>query len=87
MEVEIVATIPNGTEISERATWIAGGLLVTKRAIGTISTEHGKLRLRCLSGGYYWISADGHWVLRGFLLSEAEDLQPKFIEAMQCAGR
>ena len=74
-------------EISLRATSIARGLLVTKRASGVISMEHGKMRLKCTSGGYYWISADGRRVLRGFLLSEAEDLQPKFIEAMQRAGR
>ena len=75
------------TEISERATLIAKGLIVTKRAAGVISMDHGKMRLKCISGGYYWISPDGRRVLRGMLLSGADELQPKFIEAMERAGR
>ena len=66
---------------------IARGLLVTKRATGTISVDHGRLRLKCGAGGYYWISLDGSQVLRGMLLSGADELQPKFIDAMERAGR
>ena len=49
--------------------------------------DHGKLRIKCHTGGYYWISADGRQVLRGKLLSGADELQPKFIDAMERAGR
>ena len=36
---------------------------------------------------YYWIALDGSRLLRGRWLSEAEELQPKFIDAMERAGR
>ncbi len=72
---------------SARARAIAEGLFRTKRAMRRGIYEIGMLRLTCRTGGHYWISFDGRRVLRGFLLSEAEDLQPKFIDAMERAGR
>jgi len=82
-----MTTIPNEAEISSRASMIARGLLTTKRAVGIICMDHGMLRIKCIHGGYYWISADGHRLRRGMLLSRADDLQPKFIDAMERAGR
>ena len=38
-------------------------------------------------GDYYWIALDGSQLLRGKLLSEADELQPKFIDAVERAGR
>jgi len=66
---------------------IARGLLVTKRAIGVITVSDGKLRLKCGSGGYYWITLDGRQVRRGKTLPSADELQPKFIDSMERAGR
>ena len=82
-----MTTIPKAAEISERVTMIARGLLVTKRAAGVISMDHGRLRLKCMNGGYCWIFLDGGRVFRGLLPSKAEELQPKFIDAMERAGR
>ena len=45
------------------------------------------LRLKCKKGGYYWVSLDGSRILSGTKLSNAEELQPKFIDAMERAGR
>ena len=46
------------------------------------------LRLECHgSDDYYWIALDGMRLLRGRWLSEAEELQPKFIDAMERRGR
>lgn len=46
------------------------------------------LRLECHSGDdYYWIALDGGRLLRGKSVFEADDLQPKFIDAMERAGR
>jgi hypothetical protein len=45
------------------------------------------LKLECMSGGYYWISLDGHRLLRGdSIWEEADELQPKFIDGMERAG-
>jgi hypothetical protein len=74
-------------EISKRATSIARGLLTTKRAIGVIEMENGMLRLKCRAGGNYWITLDGWQVRRGKTLIKADELQPKFIDAMERAGR
>ena len=82
-----MSTIPNEAEISARATMIARGLLATKRAVGIISMDHDRLRLKCRVGGYYWIDLDGRRVLRGMLLSGAEELQSKFVDAMERVGR
>ena len=46
------------------------------------------LHLRCHSGyDCYWIALDGSRLLRGKWFSEAEELQPKFIDAMGRAGK
>jgi hypothetical protein len=82
-----MTTVPDEAKISARATMIARGLLATKRATGIISMDRGKLRLKCGSGGYYWISLDGSKMLRGMLLSQADELQPKFTDAMEREGR
>ena len=73
--------------LSARARAIAEGLIRTKRAHYHGVFDQGMLRLACRKGGYYWISLDGSRVLRGKMLFEAEELQPKFIEAMERAGR
>ena len=72
---------------SERTRAIAKGLLNTERAGALVEQDNDMLRLECLSGGYYWISIDGSRVLRGATISEADDLQAKFIDAMERAGR
>ena len=72
--------------ISERATRIVRGLIVSKRAVGVITTEGGHLRLKCRAGGYYWIGLDGWEVRRGETLTKADQLQPKFFDAMERAG-
>jgi hypothetical protein len=74
-------------EISLRATSIARGLIRTERAAGVIKPHQGMLRLECHGGGFYWISLDGGRLLRGAAVWEAEELQPKFIDAMEGAGR
>jgi hypothetical protein len=73
--------------VNERAKAIARGLGNAGRAGTGVQPDNGMLRFECLSGGYYWISFDGSQVLRGATISEAEELQPKFIEAMERAGR
>jgi len=60
---------------------------VTKRAVGVITEDHGKLRLKCRLGGHYWISLDGRQVWRGQVFSTSDQLQPTFIDAMERAGR
>ncbi len=82
-----MTTVPNEAAISTRATMIARGLPVTKRAAGVITEDHGKLRLKCRLGGYYWISLDGRQVWRGKLFSTSDELQPTFADAMERAGR
>ena len=78
---------PADTAVSPRATSIARGLLLTERAFGVISVEYGMLRLRCRSGGNYWIEIDSGRTYRGKTFLNAEELQPKFIDAMERAGR
>jgi len=74
--------------MSDRARAIAEGLVRTKRAVkGFLKRDHGMLRLHAMREGFYWISLGGTRVLRGTKLFEAEELQPKFIDAMERAGR
>jgi hypothetical protein len=70
-----------------RAKAIAEGLVRTRRAEQDGVIDRGMVKLTCRKGGYYWISFDGGRVLRGAQLFEAEELQPKFIDAMERAGR
>jgi len=62
-------------------------LMRTKRAAKSVVADQGTLRLVCLKGGYYWVSLDGNRLRRGKELFDAEELQPKFIDAMERAGR
>jgi hypothetical protein len=80
-------TPPTEPPISRRATSIARGLIATGRAIGVLSLEYGMLRLRCRNSGNYWIKIDGGRVFRGKTFLKAEELQPKFIDAMERGGR
>jgi hypothetical protein len=73
--------------ISPRAKAIAEGLIRTERAGRHGVIDQGTLKLECTKGGYYWISLDGSRVLRGKVIFEADELQPKFIDAMERAGR
>jgi len=73
-------------EISSRAAAIVKGLVRTKRAAKGVTADQGTLRIVCLKGGYYWVSLDGSRVLRGSELFAAEELQPKFIDAIERAG-
>ena len=75
------------TATSHRAKAIARGLVRTERAPAGSKLDHGLLRLECFAGGFYWISLDGSRMLRGAKLLEAEELQPKFCDAMERAGR
>ena len=70
-----------------RANSIARGLLRTERAVGVISLEYDMLRLRCRSGGNYWIEIDGGRVFRGKTLFKSNELQTTFVDAMERAGR
>jgi hypothetical protein len=81
-----MATTPTEPAISPRATMIARGLIVTKRAVEPISENRGMLRLKSRTGGYYWIPLDGSRILSGATLPSAEELQPKFIAGMERAG-
>jgi hypothetical protein len=72
--------------ISPRLKAIAEGLIRTGRAGKRREYDRGMLRLECLTGGFYWISLDGSRVVRGARLPTADELQPKFIEAMERAG-
>jgi len=81
-----MATTPVVASVSERATTIARGLTRTRRATSTIKLDQGMLRLECRAGGYYWVALDGRRVMRGKALFEADELQPKFADAMERAG-
>jgi hypothetical protein len=81
-----MATTAVEPAISDRANMIARGLIRTKRAASIISVDHGMLRLSCRSGGYYWITLDGRRIVRGKVLFDADELQPKFSDAMARAG-
>jgi hypothetical protein len=76
-----MTTIPSEVEISARAGMIARGLLATKHAAAIISMEDGRPRIR----GF--IDIDAGRVLRSKLLSGADELQQKLIDAMERAGR
>ena len=73
--------------LSARAKAIAEGLIRAMRAEHHGVFDQGMLRLRCRRGGHYWISLDGSRVLRGRTLVDADELQPKFIDAIERAGR
>lgn len=73
--------------LSDRARSIATGLVRKERAGKGIQLDNGMLRLECLSGGLHWISLDGSRILRGAELFDAEELQSKFRDAMERAGR
>jgi len=72
--------------VSARAKAIAKGLVHTERAAPGAKIIHGMLRLECFDTGYYCISLDGRRLLRGSSVGEADELQPKFIDAMERAG-
>ena len=78
---------PSEHAMSERATVIARGLVRTGRAAKGIRPGQDMVRLQCLNGGFYWISLDGSQVLRGSTLMAADELQAKFRDAMERAGR
>ena len=78
---------PDEPVMSERAAAVARGLVRTGRATKGIGSDQGMLRLQCLSGDFYWISIDGSDVRRGSTLREADELQAKFTDAMERAGR
>jgi hypothetical protein len=81
------ATAPTEQLISSRAKAIAQGLIRTDRAGMQGVCDRGLLRLQCLSGGFYWIALNGKRVLRGARLPTADELQPKFTDAMERAGK
>jgi hypothetical protein len=83
-----MTTTTTETAISDRAKAIAKGLVRTERAAKGSKLIHGMLRLECHNDvGYYWIALDGNRLLRGRWVSEAAELQPKFIDVMERAGR
>ena len=84
-----MATTPTEPVIFGRARAIAEGLFRTRRAgrHGVVDRGMVRLRLKCKKGGYYWISLDGSRVVRGARLPTSEELQPKFIGAMERPGR
>jgi hypothetical protein len=82
-----MATTATETPIFGRAKAIAEGLFRTKRAGRHGVVDQGMVKLECAKGGYYWISLNGRRVLRGKAIFDAEELQPKFIDAMERAGR
>jgi hypothetical protein len=79
--------LPVQPDTSARATFVARGLLRTERASGTPSIEYEMLRLDRRGGGYYWITFEGTQLYRGRSFFRADELQPKFIDAMERAGR
>jgi hypothetical protein len=78
---------PIESAIYGRARAIVQGLIRTRRAGHKGVVDRGMLKLECTKGGYYWLSLDGGRLHRGSALIEAEELQPKFINAMERAGR
>jgi hypothetical protein len=68
-----------------RAETIANGLIRTRRAANA-HPENGFIRLKAKGGGFYWVSFDGFRLLRGEAFWDADELQPKFVEAMERAG-
>jgi len=68
-----------------RAEAITNGLIRSGRATNA-QPEDGFIRLKAKGGGFYWVSFDGFRLLRGEAFWNADELQPKFIEAMERAG-
>jgi hypothetical protein len=68
-----------------RAGAIAHGLMRTGRAANA-QPENGFIRFKAKGGGFYWVSSDGFRLLRGEAFWDADELQPKFVEAMERAG-
>ena len=54
---------------------------------GVIRVEYGMLRIRCRSGGNYWIEIDSGRTYCSKTFLNAEELRPKFIDAMERARR
>ena len=71
---------------SPRAKQIAEGLVRTGRASSDVRLIGTWLRLRATAGNFYWISLDGALLLRGDTVDGAEELQPRFADAMARAG-
>ncbi len=69
--------------LSLRARAIAEGLYRTKRAGRLGRIDEGMVRIKCRKGGFYWISLDGLRVLCGRTFLRAQELQPRFIDAME----
>jgi hypothetical protein len=69
--------------LSARARAIAEGLFRTARAGKHGVFEQGMLRLERRGAGYYWVALN----FSGARLFDANELQPKFIDAMERAGR
>jgi hypothetical protein len=82
-----MATTATEPVISPRGKAIAQGLIRTDRAGTRGIYDRGMLRLQCVSGGFYWIALNGSRLLRGPRLPTAEELQPKFCDAMERLGR
>jgi len=78
---------PADPATSERAAAIVRGLVRTNRAAKGVASDQGMLRLECLTGGFYWISLDGLGIRRGTALAAADELQAKFQDTMERAGR
>ena len=72
-------------EPSARAWAIADGLIRTGRG-SSATAAAGFISLFARGGQRYWVSFDGHRVLRGRTLESADELQSGFIEAMERAG-
>jgi len=68
-----------------RAEAIANGLIRTRRAANAQPLD-GFIRLKAKGGGFYWVSFDGFRLLRGEAFWDADELQPKFVEAMERSG-
>ena len=82
-----MTTTPTEPAIYGRARVIAEGLFRTKRAGRHGVVDRGMVKLERTKGGFYWISLDGSRVFRGVQPFNADELQPKFIDAMERAGR
>ena len=70
---------------NHRARAITDGLLATGRAANPAQIV-GFIVLAARSGGFYWVTNDGHRLLRGDRLEDADDLQPNFVETMVRTG-
>ena len=77
---------PTEPSISPRAKAIAEGLIRTDRAGKHGVYDQGMLRLERRGGGFYWIALNGSRLFRGVRLPTADELQPRFMDAMEQAG-